>query len=130
MRSQLRLVSALAACGLMLGLLPGEAMARRHRRVRPAAAEASGTSEPRSEKAPQRAVPKSESPCVAAFNVADASEKAGHLAEARQQWLKCARATCGSFLKQECTSRYTQLEADIPSVVPVVTDENGEPRVD
>jgi len=128
MRSQFRLVSVLAACGLMLGLLPGEAMARRHRRARPGTADASGTSETVTEKAPQRVVSKSD--CVAAFNVADASEKAGHLAEARQQWLKCARAVCGSFLKQECTSRYTQLEADIPSVVPVFTDESGAPRVD
>lgn len=137
MRSQFRPVSALAVSGLMLAALSGQAVAKRHRRVRAAATtsgaawEAAATvSSHAPARSRARAVPRSESPCVAAFRVADENEKAGRLSVARQHWLKCARATCGSFLKQECTNRYTQLESDIPSVVPVVTDETGTPRVD
>ena len=32
-------------------------------------------------------------------------------------------------MQRECSARYTRLEADIPSVVPLVTDNAGEPRV-
>ncbi|MEA2697234.1 MAG: hypothetical protein QOI66_1505 [Myxococcales bacterium] len=44
--------------------------------------------------------------------------------------MKCAVASCGSFLLHACTSRYTQLDADIPSVVPLVTDGAGDPLRD
>jgi hypothetical protein len=44
--------------------------------------------------------------------------------------LTCAKATCGGLLKQQCTNLYMQLESDIPSVVPLVTDDAGAPRVD
>jgi hypothetical protein len=68
--------------------------------------------------------------CVAAFNAAQQRAQSGHLREARESFSVCARPSCGDFLRQECTTRYTQLDADIPSVVPIVTDENGAPRVD
>jgi hypothetical protein len=68
--------------------------------------------------------------CVAAFDKAQELEKSGHLRQARDQWARCARPTCIAFFREECTTRYTQLDADIPSVVPVVTDESGATHVD
>jgi hypothetical protein len=126
MKFQLRIVSALAVGGLVLAVSPGQAVAKRHRRAHaPAATAGAGNAEPS-----PAGLPKGERLCVAAFRSAQEHEQAGQLADAKQQWLKCARATCGSFLKQECTTRYTQLDTDIPSVVPVVTDDSGAPRTD
>jgi hypothetical protein len=68
--------------------------------------------------------------CGVAFAKAQEREKAGQLRAARDLWAACARPSCIPFLRQECTTRYTQLDADIPSVVPVVTDEQGNARVD
>jgi hypothetical protein len=73
---------------------------------------------------------KDERTCQAAYRSAQDSEQSGLLREARAAWGACARPTCGSFLRQECTSRFTQLGSDIPSVVPVVTDAAGEPLAD
>jgi hypothetical protein len=39
------------------------------------------------------------------------------------------RAACGA-VRQKCAARYAQLEADIPSVIPIVTDASGAPRSD
>jgi hypothetical protein len=44
--------------------------------------------------------------------------------------LACAKTSCGARLAQECSAKATQLDFDIPSVVPIVTDEEGRPRVD
>jgi len=127
MKFQAPVVSALTVAGLLLGVFPGEAQARRARRHKapPAAAAPAAP-----EATPAAAPAKKENSCVAAFRTAQEHEQAGQLADARELWLKCAKATCGSFLKQECTTRYTQLDGDIPSIVPLVTDEAGTPRVD
>jgi hypothetical protein len=66
--------------------------------------------------------------CAAAYTKAQERAQAAHLREAKELLSKCARATCGTFLHQECTTLYTQLDADIPSVVPLVTDEAGAPH--
>jgi hypothetical protein len=68
--------------------------------------------------------------CAATYKNALQVEQAGHLRQAKDLLLSCAKATCGALVKQQCTARYAQLESDIPSVVPLVSDENGEPRVD
>jgi hypothetical protein len=60
--------------------------------------------------------------CDAVYRRAQSKAKAAHLREAKELLQRCARTTCGTFLMQACTARYTQLDADIPSVVPVVTD--------
>jgi len=52
------------------------------------------------------------------------------LLEARQLYLQCARRSCGAFLLSECTTRHARLDSDIPSVVPVATEESGAPRAD
>ena len=66
--------------------------------------------------------------CVDSFNTAKERRESGHLIEAREFLSKCARKTCTDFLQQECTTLYTQLEADVPTVVPVVTDDTGAPH--
>jgi hypothetical protein len=68
--------------------------------------------------------------CTAAYKSAEEREQASHLVEARELWAACAKASCGSFLLQECTTRYTSLDGDIPSVVPLVTDQAGVVRLD
>jgi hypothetical protein len=82
-----------------------------------------GSSEPDKGKAQRHA-------CAVAYRNAVVLEQAAHLRQAKDLLLSCAKATCGAFVKQQCTSRYAQLESDIPSVVPLVSDESGEPRVD
>jgi hypothetical protein len=68
--------------------------------------------------------------CVNAFKKAKEHEGAGKLLEAKELLMSCAQAPCGSFLRQQCSSKYNQLEADTPSVVLIVTDPSGAPRAD
>ena len=68
--------------------------------------------------------------CAAAYKDAEDSIEAGHLREAREALMACAKPVCGPVLLQQCTSKYTRLDLDIPSIVPVVNDESGTPRVD
>lgn len=49
---------------------------------------------------------------------------------ARTLFLACSRPECGPFLQQECVARTSRLDDDIPTVVPIVTDETGEAVVD
>jgi hypothetical protein len=60
--------------------------------------------------------------CAGIYRRAQVKAQAAHLREAKELLQRCARTACGTFLMQACTARYTQLDADIPSVVPVVTD--------
>jgi hypothetical protein len=68
--------------------------------------------------------------CMATYKNAQRRAHAGRLREAKDLMMKCASVNCGSFLLHACTSRYTQLDADIPSVVPLLTDGSGEPLTD
>jgi hypothetical protein len=68
--------------------------------------------------------------CVDAYRGAQAKEQSAHLREARDLLLECAKSTCSKLMREQCRVRYTQLEDDIPSVVPLVTDESGAPSVD
>jgi hypothetical protein len=63
------------------------------------------------------------------YKSAQANEQAGRLRAARDQYQSCSRATCAGLI-QKCSAKYAALIADLPSVVPVVTDEAGEPCVD
>jgi len=63
------------------------------------------------------------------FKAAQADEQAGHLRIARDLYQSCSRATCGGLV-QKCSAKYSALNADLPSVVPIATDDSGEPRVD
>jgi hypothetical protein len=68
--------------------------------------------------------------CIAAWTGAEARSEAGHLLEARNLLLSCAKPTCGASAMQQCAAQLARLESDIPTVVPVVTNEAGEPVVD
>ena len=68
--------------------------------------------------------------CITAFKKAKEHESSGKLQEAKDLLMSCAQAPCGSFLRQQCSSKYNQLESDTPSVVLIVTDASGAPRAD
>jgi hypothetical protein len=68
--------------------------------------------------------------CSNVYNNAVELEQAGKLRQARAMLLSGAKAQCIAPVRQQCIKRYTQLESEIPSVVPIVTSEDGEPRVD
>jgi len=68
--------------------------------------------------------------CVVARKTAKDLEQSAHLRQAREALLACTKASCSALVRQECASRYTQLASDIPTIVPLVTDQTGAPRVD
>jgi hypothetical protein len=68
--------------------------------------------------------------CTAALRSAQQREQAGRLREAKEALAACARPVCGLLVQEDCASRYAQLGKDIPSIVPVVTDDTGAPRTD
>jgi hypothetical protein len=67
--------------------------------------------------------PKDKRACKAAYKSAQEREQAGKLREAKELLSTCANVTCGGVLKKECASRSAHLDAEIPSIVPVVTDD-------
>ncbi len=76
---------------------------------------------------------KEKSACTAAYTAyksAIDAEKAGHLREARETLRTCAEATACAGLAPKCAAKYTQLGADMPSIVPIVADDTGTPRAD
>lgn len=68
--------------------------------------------------------------CVTNYKSGLGDEKSGHLLEARELFIRCSKSACGSPLREECTMRFTQLNIDIPSVVPLVTSAAGKPVLD
>ena len=75
-------------------------------------------------------LPESVNSCVDKYKSGLDNEQAGKLKLARELFIGCAKASCGSPLRDECTTRFTQLSTDIPSIVPVVTDDAGNPQTD
>ncbi len=69
-------------------------------------------------------------PCAMAHEKAKERQQTADLREARELLLTCAKTACGEFLAQQCRSGLQQLDADIPTVVPVVTDDTGAALVD
>jgi hypothetical protein len=74
--------------------------------------------------------PKASRACTSAYQAAERLERENHLLAATKSWQACAKAACGAFLHHECTFRHAQVEGDIPSVVPVITDAAGAPLTD
>src|SRR5215471_3056729 len=70
----------------------------------------------------QSRLPATHTACVNAYRSALKLEQAGKLHDAQKQLIACGRAACGEFLHNQCTVRYSRIEAEMPSVVPVVTD--------
>lgn len=67
--------------------------------------------------------------CTSAYKGALESEQAAHFRRAKELILTCME-TCGAAVKQKCAVLAVNMEADTPSVVPIVTDAAGAPRVD
>ena len=63
--------------------------------------------------------------CLAEYRHAQLLEKAEHLRAAQEEYLKCTDNSCSSSLQRICGIRHTQLNGEIPSFVPVVTDATG-----
>jgi hypothetical protein len=68
--------------------------------------------------------------CKVAYKTAQEREQSSRLREAQELYLACSKVACGAFMRPECTTKYTQLQSDVPSVIPVVTDETGAAKVD
>src|SRR3954465_16083863 len=51
--------------------------------------------------------PESANACVEKYKSGLDNEQAGHLKQARELFIGCAKASCGSPLRDECTTRFT-----------------------
>jgi hypothetical protein len=69
-------------------------------------------------------------PCASAYKDATTLAQAGLLLEARRLLKHCARSACGSLMRNRCLIEYVQIQADVPSVIPTVTDDSGARVVD
>lgn len=67
--------------------------------------------------------------CKRAYRLAQRAERDGQLFEAKAQLQRCGDPACGEFLEHQCTVGYARISADIPSIVPSVTDDAGDPVV-
>jgi hypothetical protein len=65
-----------------------------------------------------------------AYKSAVEREQAGHPGEARELLATCLKATACGGLVPKCAALYDRVATDRATVVPVVTDESGQPRVD
>jgi hypothetical protein len=68
--------------------------------------------------------------CEATWRKAQARSDAGRLREARGLLTECATPACGPVYMQQCATRAAQLDGDIPTIVPLATDDAGAPVVD
>jgi hypothetical protein len=68
--------------------------------------------------------------CQVAYEGGQQKEQLGRLVEASQLFAQCAEESCGAAMWQNCIVRGTRISTALPSVVPLVVDENGAPRTD
>src|SRR5579864_8281450 len=66
---------------------------------------------------------------IASLKAAAQDEREGKLRDARKEWQACIDDACGN-VSQNCATRLSSLESWMPSIVPVVTDATGTPKVD
>src|SRR5258707_12902576 len=69
---------------------------------------------------------KEKAACTSAYKSAIQLHSASRFQEAKGMLASCMKPTCGA-VRQKCAARNSQLEADIPSVVPIVKDDAGAP---
>ena len=74
--------------------------------------------------------PPANGPCATAYQEGLEHRKSSHLQRAREAFVVCAKTSCGEVLSLQCRGAVQQLDTDIPSVIPFVTDPSGEPIVD
>ena len=80
-----------------------------------------------------KAEPKATEPrnaCAGALRTLQEKEQAGQLRDARDAALACAQPTCTRAVSLQCSTAYTRLENEIPSVTFVATDANGNTLVE
>jgi hypothetical protein len=78
----------------------------------------------------RRPLARAESPlCSASYTRAGERVREARLKEASELYALCARTACSEDMRRECAARRAQVEADTPSLVPLVTDDAGEPRI-
>jgi hypothetical protein len=61
--------------------------------------------------------------CVVVYKAAEKLASSSHLRRAKELMLACAKPACGVPLRRSCLLRAAQLQEDIPTIVPVVTDD-------
>src|SRR5438105_4198057 len=110
-----------AIAAMAIGIICSSPADGHARRARPA---------PETRAAPQASAFPEDQACLTAFRAAEASEQAGRLRVAKERLFLCAQPLCARAIRRQCALRFAQLDADIPSVVPVVQDEAGTPRAD
>jgi hypothetical protein len=76
------------------------------------------------------APPRTETSCVQSSEQGREHVLAGRLRKARAAFLECAQSRCGALRSQQCRSELQKLDADTPTVIPVVTDGNGIPQTE
>ncbi len=57
------------------------------------------------------------------YKAAEKLASSSHLRRAKELMLACSRPVCGVALRRSCLLRAAQLQEDIPTIVPVVTDD-------
>ena len=68
--------------------------------------------------------------CASTYQKAQAQQQSGQLVEASKLFDQCANIACDEAVWSECAAKERQLHSQLSSVVPVVTDDAGEPLTD
>jgi hypothetical protein len=74
--------------------------------------------------------PRANGPCTKSSQQAREHAQAGHLRRARAAFMECAKTSCGGLISRQCQSGLQQLDTDMPSVIPVVTNASGAQQVE
>jgi hypothetical protein len=74
---------------------------------------------------PARAFAQSKQACADAYMAGQVARKAGHLRDARVQFVLCATAACPEALQRDCKPWLDQIDHDIPTLAVTVTDAAG-----
>lgn len=104
MRIRREYTAAVLAVGLLVAFVPGKAAAK-----------------------PRPSGGKDQRVCETAYQGAKEHVQNAQLLKAKELLEKCVTEACDAYLRQACTTLYTQLDRDVPSVVPLVTDDKGAP---
>lgn len=68
--------------------------------------------------------------CTAAWKSAQGFEQSNRLREAKESLEGCRNKTCTKGMRQQCEAKYKEVTANLPTVIPLVTDEQGGSKVD
>jgi hypothetical protein len=63
--------------------------------------------------------------CLTAFSAAQRLRRVFHLLDARTQLIACGQAACPEAVVQRCTPWLREVEAAIPTIIPVMKDAHG-----